>query len=287
MSKHPYGANPEMLLLLAWLSTLDLSELSRKDRKELPWKYPSYRPSLDQSQQPSFPERIIQEQVELALHCFRCDPIFGPVLEALARDRLTYVEFFLVAWAIELQGLADPSAGLFFSDNPYSTERQQKTDVVDETDAFWRVACSHVPLMDHLKRLSTTWHGDVCFGAGTLHAFFIGYLELIRRPLQLPFFLREYVHRSLVKIDWHAIASNLLEVPRSAGGCQCAVRAQETATGERAEYLCELFKATGDEIMSLSQCLPEPERMQALLIGDLCHETTKAMCLFFSYERKE
>jgi hypothetical protein len=224
---------------------------------------------------------MIQEQVTQALHCFERDPIYGPALLALARDRLTYVDFSLVSWAIELQGLADPSAGLLFSDNPYYAERHQKSEAVDETDAFWRVACSHVPLADRLHRLSTTWQGNVCQGACELSMFFLWYLELIGRPLQMPFFLVEYVRKSLHQIDWHGIAASLLEVPRSArGNCHCTASAQETATGAIAEYLGELFKITGDEIMPLGQRLPEPERTQALLLGDLCRETTKAMRLF-------
>ena len=89
------------------------------------------------------------------------------------------------------------------------------------------------------------------------------------------------MRRGLHKIDWHVIAANLLDVPHAARGtCHCAARDQQTATGMVAEYLGELFKVTGDEIMPLGQRLPEPERTQALLLGDLCRETTKAMRLF-------
>ena len=149
MSKNPYGANPEMLLLLAWLSTLDLPELARKDRRDRLWKYPSHRACFDPSQQPGFPECMIQEQVTQALHCFEPDPIYGPVFEAIARDRLTYIDFSLLSWAIELQDLADVHAALYVSNNPYYAERQQRpsspmkliSSGVSPTHMFhWRIA---------------------------------------------------------------------------------------------------------------------------------------------------
>jgi hypothetical protein len=273
MSTFTSGANADMFLLLAWLSTLDLQEQARQDRLARPWKYETLH---RQERQPQFPEELVQTQIAQALKCFASDPIYGPLFEELARYRLTYIEFTCLPSAIELQELADPSWAFFFSDKPYYEERRQKTEVTDETDAFWRVACSHIPLADRLNRLSKTWQSDVCHGASELRTFFTWYLDLIQRPLQLPFFLVEYMRRSLFKIDWHKIAAKVLDVP-ACQDCHCGPNVD---AGAVAEYLGELFKVTGDEILPLGQRLPEPERTQVLLLSDLCRETTKAMRLF-------
>lgn len=281
MAKHPYGANSETLLVLAWLSTLDLPALAHKDRAARPWKYPSYRPSWDKDQQPAFPEELVHEQIDGALECFKADPIYGPLFEALVRYRLTYLDDQRVAWAIELRELADPSSGLYFSDNPFYAKHHQPPQVADETTALLQLADSHIPLTDRLQRLSTTCNGDVCCGACELQAFFNWYLALSQRPLRMSFFLAELVRISLARIDWHRIAAHLLQVPAPAHeACHCAALAQEVHVGATAEYLGELLKATGDEIMVLGQQLPDPERTQSLLLADLCRETTRAMRLF-------
>jgi hypothetical protein len=282
MSKKPYGANPDMLLLFAWLSTLGLAELVRKDREVHPWERP---PSWDRSWNPSFPEEILRKQVETALCCFQHDPIYGSVLEALARYRLTFIDFTLLSWAIELQDLTDPAAAFYISDDPYYSEQQQKTTVIDETDAFWKAVTSHVPLADRLNRVSKTWCGDVCRGACGLRSFFDGYLDLIQRPLRIPFFLVELTRRSLLKIDWHAIAANVLAISHPAQEeCHCA--GIEIPVGTVVEYLGELLKTAGDEIIQLGQNIPEPERTQVLLLADLCRETTRAMRVFSSEQKQ-
>ena len=276
MAKHPYGANSETLLVLAWLSTLDLPALAHKDRAARPWKYPLSRPSWDRDQQPAFPEELVHEQINVALECFKADPVYGPLFELLVRYRLTLIEYSVVSWAIELRELADPSSGLYFSDNPYYAEPQSPPQVADETTALLQLADSLTPLTDRLQRLHSTWNGDVCRGACELHAFFGWYLTLAQRSLRMPFFLAELVRISLVRIDWHRIAAHLLQVPVSAHeACHCAALAQEVHVGATAEYLGELFKETGDEIMVLGQQLPEPERTQSLLLADLCRETTE------------
>ena len=278
MSKHSYGANSEMLLLLAWSSTLNLQEQLRKDQRERSWKYPQLKP-WEQQWKPAFPEELLQEHITRALDCFQGDPIYGPVLEAMVRFRLTFIDFSLVAWAISLEELADASSALFFSDEPYyQSRRQEKDEIVDETDAFWRVAQAHIPLIDRLRRLSKAWHGDICQGACELRSFFGWYLDLARRSLQMPFFVHEFLRISLQKIDWHVIAAKVLEVALLGhAACCCAARTQEVLVGARAEYLGELFRQTGDEAIQLGQCLPEPELTQALLLAELCRETTRAM----------
>ncbi|GHP00622.1 hypothetical protein KSF_106690 [Reticulibacter mediterranei] len=276
-ARYSHGANAEMLLLLAWLSTLKVQEQARQDREACPWKYP-YQPPWSQDRLPVFPEHLVHGQVALARENLKRDPIYGPLFEALVRYRLTSIDFSLVAGALELEGLTDPTWALFFSDSSSPSKRRQDTTFVDEADAFWQVASSHMPLADRLTRLSQTWHGDICRGAGELSIFFSWYLDLAARFLPLPFFLVELVRISLHRMDWHVIAAHVLEIPLPVG-CQCANRTQEVPVGARAEYLGELFKATGDETLSLGQQLPEPERTQALFLADLCRETTKAMRL--------
>ncbi|GCE32179.1 hypothetical protein KDA_76630 [Dictyobacter alpinus] len=280
MSKHAHGANSEMLLLLAWLSMLDLQKQLRQDQREQPWKYPD-RESWNQPRQPVFPEELVHGQIALALGCFKRDPIYGPLFEALVAHRLTYIDFPRVAWALELAGLANPICALFFSDSSEYSEHQQKSEYSDETDAFWRVASSHPPLHDRLHRLSQTWNAGVCRGARELQSFFGWYLELAARPLQVPFFLVELLRISLRNVDWHVIAANTLGEQPSTGkeGC-CSMRKQERQAGAAAEYLGEVFRVTGDEALDVGQQLPEPERTQALFLADLCRETTKALRLF-------
>jgi hypothetical protein len=112
MSQHVYGANTEMLLLLAWLSTLDLQEQLRKDQRERSWKYQEYQP-WEREWNPPFPQELLQERINTALDCFQKDPIYGPALETLVRFRLTSINYSLVAWSISLEKLADASSGLF------------------------------------------------------------------------------------------------------------------------------------------------------------------------------
>jgi hypothetical protein len=137
---------------------------------------------------------------------------------------------------------------------------------------------AHSPLIEQLQRLSKGWNVDVCRGASELRAFFCWYLDLVRWRIQMPFFVHEYLRISLQKIDWHAVALKVLgtSLPDVAA-CTCEARTQEIFADARIEYLGELFKQVGNEAAQLGRDLPEPERMQALLLSDLCRETTSAM----------
>lgn len=272
MTKHASAVNTESLLLLTWLSTLDLQAQIREDQEAHPGNS-SYR------QLPAFPQERVRAQIDLALTCFQRDPIYGPLLAALVRDRLTYVDFLPVVWAIEVEEQTEPASALFFSNKPSCSERQQASECIDEADVFSRVLSQHRPLADRLHRLSKAWNGDVCRGALELQSFFGWYLDLAARALRMPFFLTELLRRSFHRVDWHVVAASVASRP-SHEECRCANRRQEDLLGAIAEYLGEVFKVTGDETVSLGQQLPEPERTQALLLADLCRETTKAMRLY-------
>jgi hypothetical protein len=269
MSGHPSCSCPvdsNALLLLAWFSTRDVRALIERKKREQQWKHP-----------PQLLEETLRASIDEALACFQDDPIYGPAFLHLARYRLAGVDLQSVAWAIDLEGLVDPSNGVFFSDDPYSSvDGRQKEGPADETEAFWQVVTAHVPLAERLQRLSQAWHGDVCRGTCELQAFFNWYLDIVQRPLRVPFFLHELLRASVARIDWHLIAAQILQVP-SCRVCQCEARRREEPRGARAEFLGELFRLVGDEIVQHSQNLPEPQRTLALFLLDLCRETTKSM----------
>ncbi len=93
----------------------------------------------------------------------------------------------------------------------------------------------------------------------------------------MPFFLAEFVRRSLRKVDWHRIAALLLELPQ--GECYCGQGILQDLTGVVVEYLGEAFRITGDESTVFGHQLPEPLRTHVLLLADLCRETTKVLRL--------
>src|SRR5712692_912444 len=166
MSNHPSWSCPvdtDVLLLLAWFSTLDLRGLLQWKKREQSWK--PFRQLLDEA---------LETALDDALVCLQGDPIYGPALLRLARYRISRVDRQRVTWAIALKELAGPSNGVFFSDDPYQSAAaadQQKNGPVDETEAFEQASASHVPLADRLCRLSQTWRGDVCRGACELRTF--------------------------------------------------------------------------------------------------------------------
>ncbi len=269
MSNHPSWSCPvdtDVLLLLAWFSTLDLRALLQRKKREQPWKV--FRQLLDEA---------LQTALDEALACFRGDPIYGPALLSLARYRISRIDLQRASWAIALEELADPSNGVFFSDDPYhspaSAEKPQ-SGPVDETEALEQAIAAHVPLARRLHQLSLAWNRDVCCGACELRAFFFLYLDLVQWPLRVPFFLHELLRVSLARIDWHAIAAKVLQVPPGQV-CQCETSKQQEPLGAKAAYLAELFHVVSDEIGEHSRELPEPQRTQALFLLDLCRETTR------------
>ena len=271
MTKHPnhsYPVGRETLLLLAWFSSFDLRALLKQKQKEQSWK-PISR-LLDE---------VLRGCIEDALVCLQQDPIYGPVLLRLARHCIANVELQFVTWSIALEELADPSSALFYSDDPYRPAAAQEQSIdaaVNETEVFAQAAREQIPLAGRLRRLSQTWQGDVCRGACELHIFFSWYLQLVQRPLRAPFFLHEILQESLVRINWHVVASQALQVP-SPLECRCEMFELEGLQGAHVEFLGELFRLVGDEIVDHSGQLPEPQRTQVLLLMDLCRETTRAM----------
>ena len=270
MSGHPSWSRPvdrDVLLLLAWFSTLNLRSQLEQKQREQSWKHP-----------PQLLDELLHACIDDALSCFQADPIYGPAFLSLARYRLADVDLQSVAWAIDLEGLADPSNGVFFSDDPYrsiSPDDLKKNWPADETEAFWQAVTAHAPLAERLHRLSQTWQDDRCCLICELQAFFHWYLDLVERPLRVPFFLHEMLRAGLASIDWHAIAGRVLQVSASPA-CMCEARRREGPRGARAEYLVELCRLVGNEIVQLGSSLSEPQRTQALFLSDLCRETAEA-----------
>ncbi len=274
MTTYPSQSRPvgtDTLLILAWFSTLDLRALLQRKQHEQPWKNPSH-----------LLEEVLHTCLDDALVCLRGDPIYGPVLLCLVRSCISRVDLQDSTWAISLEEQASPSHAVFFSDDPNlpaPAADQQKNGSANETEAFRQAMTEHIPLVERLCRLSQAWKGDVCRGACELRTFCFLYLDLIQRPLRVPFFLHELLRMSLSRVNWHCIAAQILQVPDSTS-CQCMARMQEEPLGAaKAEYLGELFRLVGDEIVQHSQGLPESQRTQVLFLMDMCRETTRAMLI--------
>lgn len=210
MNKHPHGANPEMLLVLAWLSTQDLAAQWQKDQQARPWKYPPRAQPWQEQVLRGFPDELVHQQIANAFQYLYTDPLYGPVFEALVRYRLIFVDFDRVSWAIDLQNQTEAHCALYYANEPYYSRAHQETEIVDEADAIFQAASSHAPLADRLRRLGEIWGGDVCLGARDLQAFFLWYSDHARRQLQAPFFVWELLTISLDNVDWHALAARVL-----------------------------------------------------------------------------
>jgi hypothetical protein len=78
MPNRNYGVNRETLLLLSWVSTLDLRAHLQNDQQVRPWNYP----------QPLFPSDLLEGLISSALVCLEDDP----VLEHLVKHRLLLVD---------------------------------------------------------------------------------------------------------------------------------------------------------------------------------------------------
>lgn len=216
MNKHPHGANGETLLLFSWLCTQDLTTQWRNDQQARPWKYPVRAQPWQEQHLTVFPEELIHQHVTDALQGLHADPLYGPAFEALVRYRLVFVDIDRIAWSIELHEQTAAMCALYYATDPYYSQpgdyagRHQTTELADEVDAFWQAASSHEPLVQRWKWLRETCGGDVCLAARYLQAFFLWYADHARRKLQAPFFVWELLTISLKKMDWHALASRIL-----------------------------------------------------------------------------
>ncbi|MBA2681074.1 MAG: hypothetical protein H0U76_22090 [Ktedonobacteraceae bacterium] len=273
MTIYTYRTRPETLLVLAWCSTLDLRALLEKDQQEHSWKYPhlQYR----QDWRPAFPADLLHKPLAEAFSCFRNDP-YGPALRSLVDYRLLFVDIEHVAHTLSLKDLADPSHGLFYSDDPfdhYTIEKQLEKGPANETDAFWQAISQSVELQNRLHRLSETWQNRVCQGARALQTFFLSYLCLARPYQNAPFFVRELLLMSLERVNWHAIAANLLLVEPPP--CTCA-RLKKDDSAVQVVLFKELLRTFGDELRQVSERLPDPSRGTALRLSDSCERASIA-----------
>ena len=227
MSKHPYGANSETLLLLAWLSTQDLATQWQTDQQARPWKYPPRAQPWQEQILSSFPVELIYQRVMGALQCLHADSLYGPVFEQLVCYRLIFADFDRIAWSIELDKQTSAASGLYYATEPYYARpgayagSRQTTELADESDAFWQVASSHEQLAERWKWLRETRGGDVCLVARDLQAFFLWYADHPQRTLQAPFFVWELLAISFKKMDWHALAARVLNTV-STEPCICS-----------------------------------------------------------------
>lgn len=207
MSNRPSWSCPVdsgVLLLLAWFCTLDVRARLQRKKREQSWKM-----------FPVLLEDLLQASLEEALSCLQADSTYGPAWLHLARYCIARVDLQRVTWAIALEELADPSNGVFFSDDPYRPAvpgGQQTSGPANETEAFLSAMKLHTPLAERLQGLSQKWEGDVCLGAFQLQTLLTWNLEIMQGRLRVPFFLLELLRTSLERIDWHTIAEQVLHV---------------------------------------------------------------------------
>lgn len=274
MSKHPnhsYEAGPETLLMLAWCSTLDLRALLEKDHRERSWHYShlDYRRDWE----PVYPADILQAPITEALACLN-DDLYGPALRSLVEYRLQLVDIDMAAHAIGLQGLAEPGHSLFYSDEPfedYTVQQQRAKGPANETDALWRAISHHAAIHERLHDQSLTWKSGVCRGARALQAFFLSYPRLTRPCQNAPFFVRELLFMSLERVNWHAIAANVLLVEPPP--CTCARSKQDDASVQTALFE-ELLKTVSHDLREASGRLPDPQRDTALFLSGCCEKAS-------------
>lgn len=277
MTRYPirtYAVGQESLLLLAWASTQseELKRLLLKRQREQPWKMGGRGHLL---------EEIFRERVDQGFEVFQRDPIYGPVLRALAQYCLDHVDIREVAWTLAIGEFREASHALFFWDEapPTLALKTRENGSPNATNAFWAAASAHRPVMGRLERLCQTWdNSDVCRGAQEMQAFFTWYLDLISHVLDLPFFLSEYLIISAKKVSWHEIAANLLKTP--VNPCHCSSSPMRGHVRSKAEYLAELCRLTADEIWEKDQELPQELSSQLFTLRSLCRETTRSLRLF-------
>ncbi len=215
-------------------------------------------------------ENMVRTCLSDALVCLQADPIYGSVLLSLVQRCIARVDVQEIAWALSLEGLVDASHALFFhADPPAEVENQPQNGPSDETEIFRQAVTQHIPLAERLRHLSQSEDGDVCRVACVVRTFILLYLDLIQRPLRIPFFLHELLRISIACINWHHVAAQIYHLPETTS-CSCEACVLEEPLGAKAEYLGELFRLVGDEIIQHSQDLPEPQCTQALFLMDLC-----------------
>lgn len=84
--------------------------------------------------------------------------------------------------------------------------------------------------------MSEWWNNDVCRGASSLRCFFLGYLDIRQWATPLPAFLLDLLRSSLIELDWHLVASTVLQVAPGLE-CRCASIPQEELSGARVALL--------------------------------------------------
>jgi hypothetical protein len=273
MPTHNYSTNPETLLLLAWYSGLDLQALLQKDQQARPHKYPekAYRDGW----LPVFPEDMLKEQVTEALSCFQ-GGTYDPVLLHLVQYRLLLVSVEDIAAAIGLKDQTRALHGLFYSDDPflrYTTEKQPANSPENETDAFLQSLSIHAVLHERLIQLSRIRSNNICLGAQCLRTFFFGYARMLFRHREAPFFVAEFLGRSLKQVDWHAIAAHIQEVDTFPCECSTSELSSEHERAIHVPLFQELLIEASDEIRLASRRLPDHLRSNALFLSGLCGDT--------------
>ena len=183
------------------------------------------------------------------------------------------VDIEAVAHAIGLKNFIRPSHGLFYSDDPFLVSTTQKGPA-NETEAFWQAASNHAALQERLVQLSQIWSNNVCLSAQCLRFFFMEYARLLFRHREAPFFVAEFLGRSLQQVNWHTIAAHVLDT--SVSSCQCTPELSH----EHEAVLCvplfqELLTEAGDEIRQASCRLPDHLRSNALFLSGLCRDTAR------------
>jgi hypothetical protein len=270
MPNRNYGTNTETLLLLAWCSTLDLQALLQKDQQARPHKYPE-KADFD-GWLPVFPEDMLKEQIMEALSCLQ-GGTYDPVLLHLVQYCLLFVSVEDIAATIGLKDQARALHGFFYSDDPFlrhTTEEQPANSPENETDAFLQSLSIHAVLRERLIQLSQIWSNNVCLGAQCLSVFFLEYTHMLFRHREAPFFVVEFLGRSLQQVDWHTIAAHIQGVDSFSCECSTSEPLSEHEGVLPVPLFQELLTLAGEEIRQASRRLPEDLRRKALFLSGLC-----------------
>jgi hypothetical protein len=267
MNKAPTWTLPvdrETLHVLAWFSSLDLLAAFKLAQQKQSWRHPHY-----------VLEQIVRVRLDEALVCVQGDPLFGPLLEQLVRYRIARLDLSNIAAAISFEEYVEPSFGLYFSDQPYSSSSVDEKSAVgpaNETEVFSEGAKSNPCLASHLQQWAGSWTADVCCGARALQAFFAAYPRFSLSLLDAPSFVHELLQKGLANIEWHRVAAQVLDVEIPV--CQCPSPTPPSDPVAQTILFRQALKLACCRIEDLLPGLPEPQREQALFLADMCRHTT-------------
>jgi len=263
MGKFIYSFDSLTIQVLAWISEQGMRERLQRQIQAQSW-------ITNRSRHVS---KAFRDCLEEALVSLVSDHIYGAILLALARRRLTQANWGdSVAGAIEIDELVTAGHAVFFAE----TKRESLAYAVPPpSPEDTRIVLAHLaeqgPFAQRLSQLSRDFQGDVCCGAANLRAFFLGYPDILAWSSSVPHFVLSILRTSLADLDWHLVAAQILNMA-PASFCQCASLSAEDLAPARVALLQARFVAVGEAMRRAGLDAPEPQRTQALFLADFCSQ---------------